>query len=212
MLERERGTMRSPVRGVVLTRRIENEQYLPAGTELLTIGQLDQLQVESDVLSQDVVRIQVGDPVEVYGPAVGGGLGEGVPAAVGQIYPAGFTKISSLGVEEQRVKVIVAFADEVIRQLLQKQMGVDYRVRVRIYSRRQPRTLFVPRSCLFRGPDGNWHLFVAGTRRAALRRVAVGLMNDAVAEITAGLSEGDRVVLAPETSLAHGVRIRPIAR
>ena len=95
-------------------RLVENEQHLPAGTELLTIGQLDQLEVETDVLSQDVVRVQTGDAVEVYGPAVGGGLGEGVPGIVHQIYPAGFTKVSSLGVEQQRVKVIVRFAPDII--------------------------------------------------------------------------------------------------
>ena len=212
MTQRERGTMRSPIDGVVLERLVENEQQLAAGTELLTIGQLDQLQVEVDLLSQDVVRVQQGDPVEIYGPAVGGGLGAGVLGRVVQIYPAGFTKISSLGVEQQRVKVIVEFSPEVIEKLRQLDVGVGFRVRVRIFTDQRPAALSVPRSSLFRGPDGGWQVFLVVNKRAALRDVRVGLMNDSLAEITDALAEGDQVILAPETSLRHGVRIKPIAR
>jgi len=197
LIRRERGTMRSPVDGVVLERAIRDEQYLPAGTELLTVGQLDALQVEADVLSQDVVRIDKNDPVEIYGPAIGGGLGQGVPGSVAKVYPAGFTKISSLGVEQQRVKVLVQLAPEQVELLRQREVGVEYRVRVRIFTRRQADALLVPRSALFRGPAGHWQLFVAVAKRAMLRKVEVGLMNDRVAGITSGLAEGDRVILAP---------------
>ncbi len=210
LTERERGVMRSPVDGVVLERAIENEQELAAGTELLSIGQLDQLQVEADILSQDVVRVQRDDPVEVYGPAVGGGVGDGVPGYVLQIYPAGFTKVSSLGVEQQRVRVIVGFSDEIVERLRHLDVGVGYRVRARIFTDQQPSALLVPRSALFRGPDGRWQVYVAAGNMAALRHVTVGLMNDAQAEIREGLNEGDRVILAPETTLRHGTRIQPI--
>ena len=210
MTQRDRGTMHSPVDGVVLHRFVENEQQLAAGTELLTIGQLNQLQVEADILSQDVVRVQKGDPVEVYGPAVGGGVGDGVTGSVLQIYPAGFTKVSSLGVEQQRVKVIVALAPDVIQRLRKLDVGVDFRVRVRIFTDLQSNALLVPRSALFRGPDGGWQIFVAAGHQALLRNVSVGLMNDTVAEIKDGLQEGDRVIMAPETSLSHSTRIQPI--
>ena len=210
LTQRERGTMRSPVDGVVLQRLVENEQHLSAGTELLTIGQLDQLEVETDVLSQDVVRVQNGDPVEVYGPAVGASVGEGVLGTVYQIYPAGFTKISSLGVEQQRVKVIVRFASQVVQQLRQLEVGVDYRVRVRIFTDQQPQALVVPRAALFRGPDGTWQLFAVAGNKAQLQSVEVGLMNDAAAEITSGLEAGQQVILAPDTNLTHGRRIKPI--
>ena len=159
--------MRSPVDGIVLERLVEDEQFLPSGTELLTIGQLDQLEVESDVLSEDVVRVQPGDPVEVYGPAVGSPLGAGVPATVHQIHPAGFTKMSSLGVEQQRVRVVIRFAPEWAQTLREREVGADYSVRVRIFTDQKPDTLLVPRSALFRGPDGGWQLFVVRASRAA---------------------------------------------
>ncbi len=210
MTHRERGVMKSPVDGVVLRRFVEDEQFLSAGTELLSIGQLDALEVEVDVLSQDVVRVTPGDPVEVYGPAVGGGVGHGVAGTVDKIYPAGFTKVSSLGVEQQRVKVVVRMPPDVVQLLRDKEVGVDYRVRVRIFTDGQADALLVPRSALFRGPDGQWQLFAVQWGQAKLCKVEVGLLNDAHAQVLSGLSEGEQVILAPETTLAHGTRVSPI--
>ena len=212
MIQRDRGTIRSPVDGVVLQRLIENEQQLPAGTELLTIGQLDQLEVEADILSQDVVRVRKDDPVAVYGPAVGESVEGGVPGTVHQIYPAGFTKFSSLGVEQQRVKVVMRFAPEASARLRELDLGADYRVRVRIFTDQKSDALTVPRSALFRGPDGGWQLFAVRAGKAALQPVQVSLMNDASAEIVDGLAEGEQVVLAPDTDLAHGTRVKPLPR
>jgi HlyD family secretion protein len=209
-LRRERGTMVSPIDGVVLKRLVQNEQHLAAGTELLWLGQLAQLEVEADILSQEVVRVTPGDEVEVYGPAVGAGLSQGVKGTVHKIFPAGFTKVSSLGVEQQRVRVIVQFEPDVIQQLLQRDIGVDYRVRVRIFTASADSTLLVPRSALFRGPDGGWQLFVIRGRKAVLQPVEVGLMNDAVAQVRDGVAEGDLVALAPETRLTHGARVKLI--
>jgi HlyD family secretion protein len=210
ILQRDRGTMVSPIDGVVLKRLVQNEQHLAAGTELLWIGQLEQLEVEADVLSQDVVRVKPEDEVEVYGPAVGTGVGHGVFGSVQKIYPAGFTKISSLGVEQQRVRVIVRFNPDVMKSLLQRDVGVDYRVRVRIFTDTKQNALIVPRSALFRGPDGGWQLFVVQRSKAVLKPVEVGLMNDEVAEVKDGVAEDDVVVLAPETRLTHGARVKPI--
>lgn len=210
LTQRERGTMKSPVDGVILHRNVVNEQQLSAGTELLTIGRLDRLEVEADVLSQDVVQVENGDLVEIYGPAVGRGLGKGVPGRIHRIYPAGFTKVSSLGVEQQRVKVVVRFDEATSSELRQRDVGVDYRVRVRIFTQIRPDALVVPRSALFRSPDGGWQLFVAQGKRAMLHSVSVGLMNDATVEITEGLDEGQQVILAPDTKLSHGSRVSPI--
>ncbi len=213
LLNKQRGTMTSPVDGVVLERPIHNEQYLSAGTVLVEIGQLARMEVEADILSEDVVRIQPGDVVEIYGPAVGAAAGSGVAGTVHRIYPAGFTKISSLGVEQQRVMVIVRFADGELEKLhAARDVGVDYRVRVRIFTDEKTDALLVPRSALFRSADGGWNVFAVVSSRAELRPVTVGLMNDERAEITAGLTEGDTVVLAPESSLSDGDRVRPVLR
>jgi len=161
--------------------------------------------VEADVLSLDVAAAKVGDPVEIYGPTVGR---EPARGAVHRIHPAGFTKLSSLGVEQQRVKVIVRFdRDELHRLLSERGLGVGYRVRVRILTADSPHALLVPRSALFRAADNSWRVFVVRNGRAKLQKIEVGMLNDEQAEIVEGLREGEPVVLAPESSLTDGAKV-----
>jgi len=203
--DERRGKMTSPVDGVVLERNTTNERYLAAGTTLLEIGRLEDLQVEADILSVDVVDAKVGDPVEIYGPAIGRPAASGT---VQRIYPAGFTKISSLGVEQQRVKMIIAIdPDDLSRLRQERDLGVGYRVRVRIITAQRSKALVVPRSALFRGADGNWQVYAVRNGRARIESVKVGLINDELAEVTGGLAEGDLVVRAPESNLADGDRV-----
>ena len=204
--EQERGTMRSPVKGVVLERFVSNERFLSAGTSLLEIGRLEDIEIEADVLSLDVVEVEVGDEVTIYGPAVGRPTAKG---KVVKIYPAGFTKVSSLGVEQQRVKVIIKIdAQDHQRLLEERHLEVGYRVRVKIATAENPEALVVPRSAIFRAADGNWQLYVVRGGRAVLQTVTVGLINDDKVEITKGLTAGERVVKAPESSLADGARVK----
>jgi HlyD family secretion protein len=211
-LRSERSVMTSPIDGVVLERHVVNEQFLAAGTVLLTLGRLEDLEVEAEILSQDVVKIDVGDAVEIYGPAVGRALGQGVPGKVAQIYPGGFTKISSLGVEQQRVRVVIHFDEGQLPELLKRDLGVDFTVRVRIFTDARSDALLVPRPAIFRSPDGGWQVYVVRQGRARLQPVEVGLMNDDRVEIRAGLQADDLVVLAPESSLSDGSRVRHIVR
>jgi len=208
--DRQRGTMTSPIDGVILERLHSSEAQVTAGTVLVRIGRWEDLEVEADVLSQEVVRARPGNQVLVTGPAIGP---EPAHASVQRIYPAGFTKVSSLGVEQQRVKVIMKFAEqdwERMRQ--QRDLGADYRVRVRILTAQKTDAVVIPRSALFRGPTGDWRLFVIRDGRADLQVVKVGLMNDEQTEILDGLSDGEDVILAPETNLAEGQRVQVIAR
>lgn len=184
-----RGTIKSPISGVILERREYNEQFHPAGAVLLRIGDLEQLEVEADILSQEAVHVRPGQTVEIYGPSISGALGiddpaSGVRGMVERIYPAGFTKLSSLGVEQQRVKVVIKFSDGILFSLLEKGMGVDYRVRVRIVTSEKYKTLVIPRSAIFRGADGGWQAFAIRSGRAKLQPVEVGLMNDDSVEIS----------------------------
>lgn len=208
----ERGKMKSPIDGVVLDREESDEQYLAAGALLLKIGDLTQLEAEADILSQEVVRVQPGQAVEIYGPAVGASEGNGVRGHVSRIYPAGFTKLSSLGVEQQRVKVIVEFEDGVLDKLRERNIGVDYRVRVRIFTAEKTNTLVIPRSAVFRAADGGWQAFAVENGRARLRPVELGLMNDETVEVRSGLTADESVVLAPENQLQDGSRVRMIQR
>jgi HlyD family secretion protein len=209
----KRGTMTSPVDGLVLEREESNERYLAAGTVLLEIGRMQDLEVESEVLSQDVVRVNVGDPVIVYGPATGRDVEEGFTGRVKRVNPAGFTKISSLGVEQQRVKVIVTLSLTDLEKLrTERDIGVEYRVRVRIITDEKPTALTVPRSAVFRSADGGWQVFAVRGGRAQLVNVELGLRNDDRVEITKGVSEGELVILAPESNLTSGARVEPMVR
>jgi HlyD family secretion protein len=205
LLDLKRGTMTSPVDGVVLRRAFSNERLVPAGTTLLEIGRPEDLEVEADVLSLDVVKVKEGNQVEIYGPAVGKRRAGGT---VRRIYPAGFTKISSLGVEQQRVKVIIDISNEDLEWLRrERNLGVGYRVRVRIYTAEKLQATVIPRSALFRGTDGGWRVYAIHNGCAEVRKVQLGLINNESAEITSGLSEGERVVLAPESNLEDGKRV-----
>ena len=202
-----RGIMTSPVDGVVLARHVTNERALAAGTVLLEIGRPEESEIEADVLSLDVVNVRENAKVKIYGPAIGK---TPVRGTVRRVYPAGFTKISSLGVEQQRVKVLIRFEPKDLKRLRQeRQLGVGYRVRVGISTAEKAKALVVPRSALFRNTEGNWRLYAVEGGRARIRKIEVGLINDQSAEVTSGLSEGDQVVLAPESQLADGARVTP---
>ena len=206
--DKERGTMASPIDGVVLARMLSNEQQAVAGDVLLRIGRWDDLEIEADVLSQEVVRVKPLNVVEISGPAIGE---QSVKGTVHRVYPAGFTKVSSLGVEQQRVRVIMKFDPNDLKRLRKtRDLGVDYRVRVRIHTAERSGALVIPRSALFRGPDGGWRVFAVRSGRAALNPVKVGLGNDEQAEITSGLVPEDQVILAPETNLADGQSVKVV--
>ena len=200
-----RGVMTSPNDGVVLARLVGNERQLAAGAELLRLGRYEDLEIESDILSQEVVRVKEDQVAEISGPAIGRQL---VHARVSRIYPAGFTKVSSLGVEQQRVKVVLQFNPEDLDTLrTERNLGSDYRVRVRIITAEKTAALVIPRSALFRSPAGEWQVYAIRDDRAVLQDVELGLSNDDEAEIVAGLETDERVVLAPETNLANGQRV-----
>ena len=204
-LRQKRGTILSPVDGVVLHRYVTDERFLGAGEPLLEIGRLEDLEVEADLLSVDVVNAKVGDPVQIYGPAVGADPAKG---KVSKVYPAGFTKVSSLGVEQQRVKVVVAIDPEDLQRLAEKRgVQVGYRVRVKILTDERENTLVVPRSALFRDADDQWQVFVAEGNRARKRPVEVGLINDRLAEILSGIESGEQVIRTPPSSLADGAKV-----
>jgi HlyD family secretion protein len=177
---------------------------------LLKIGRLEELQIEADVLSQDVVAVKPGDDVEISGPTIGPTPARG---SVERVYPAGFTKVSSLGVEQQRVRVIVGFMTTNLERVRRDRgIGTDYRVSVRIFTKSKSDATVIPRSALFRAAEGNWQVFAVRDGRARLQPVETGLMNDETVEVIKGLGEGEVVVLAPETSLADGARVSPQLR
>lgn len=207
-LDQERGAVKSPIDGVVLQRHVTNARVLPAGELLLELGRLEELEVEAEILSEDVVNVQIGDEVEIYGEAIGP---HSLKGTVERIYPAGFTKISSLGVEQQRVLVIIAFDRASPEQFSQLQrLGPDYRVRVRIITDSKTDAVTIPRTALIRTPKGEWQVYVIRDGRVKPTAVQLGLMNDREAEIVMGIEAGDTVILAPDASIRDGEAVRPV--
>jgi HlyD family secretion protein len=191
--------VRAPASGVVLKRLRESEAVVPAGEPLLELGDPRKLEIVSDFLSTDAVRIRPGDPVSIerWG-------GEGpIRACVRRIEPAGFMKLSALGVEEQRVNVIIDFDDPFDAW---KHLGDGYRVEVRVIVWQSPSVLKIPTSALFRHGE-DWAIFAVEEDRARLRTVEVGHRNGSEAEMLKGVKEGEVVIVHPSDTLEHGSRV-----
>ncbi len=193
-----RAEIKCPIDGVVLHRLQTRRQFLPAGTPLLTVGHLDDMEVMAEVLTQRATRIKEGDPVEIFGEAI---AGESLPGKVLRVYPAGFKKISSLGVEQQRVKVAVKLDHR------PPKLGVGFRVHVRINYAEAADALVLPRTALFRGQRGGWQVMVVRDGRTRLATVRVGLMNDEQAQILDGLAAADAVVARPSRDITPDMRV-----
>ena len=192
-------SVRAPVDGCVLRLVQESEAVIAAGAPLVEIGDPRDLEVVVDLLSRDAVRIREGAEVAI--DEWGGEAA--VKGRVRRIEPTGFTKVSALGIEEQRVNVIIDFTDPPARW---QSLGHGYRVEAHIVVWQSEDALKVPVSALFRyGED--WAVFVLTEGRARLRRVVVGHRNSLAAEVLDGLEEGERVVLYPSDRVSDGVTV-----
>jgi HlyD family secretion protein len=190
----------SPVSGYVMRVPQESERVVVAGTPLVEIGDADRLEMVTDLLSADAVRVRPGAAVLIED----WGGDRPLHGRVRLVEPFGFTKISALGVEEQRVNVVVDFAEP--RQALVR-LGHGYRATLRIAIWSAPNLLRVPISALFRA-DGRWSVFVVDDDgKARLAHVEVGHMNDELAEI-GGLQAGTRLILHPSDRIRDGVAVR----
>jgi HlyD family secretion protein len=190
----------SPIDGTVLKRLRESEAVVPAGEPLLEVGDLTHLEVISDLLSADAV--QVPPRARVLIEQWGGG--HTIEARVRRVEPSGFTKISALGVEEQRVNVRIDFADPAHAA---RSLGDAYRVEVRIVVSDQPDVLKVPVGSLFR-KGGDWAVFVIEADRARTQVVELGQRNAVEAQVVKGLEQDQPIVLHPPDTLTDGTRVK----
>ena len=190
----------APVTGVVLKRLRQSESVVPVGDPLLEIGDPNSLEIVADLLSTDAVRITPGDTVRVE--QWGGDTP--LEARVRRIEPSGFMKVSALGVEEQRVNVIVDFVDA---PAAARQLGDGFRVEVRVVTWRDQAALKVPTGSLFRRGE-TWAVFLVENGRARLQTVELGQRNDREGQILKGVSEGQTVILHPPDTLTDNVRVR----
>lgn len=197
---KERVAVRSPVGGRVLAVPHKSEGAVREGEPLIVIGNPGSLEVEVDVLSADAVRIRPGQQVR-FTRWGGEGTLEGTVATV---EPAGFTKVSALGVEEQRVLVIAEITSPRERW---SGLGDGYRLEASFLLWEGNEVLQVPSGALFRQGDG-WAAFVAKQGKARLRPVQVGKRNGLSAEILSGLSEGESVIVHPNEQIRDATRVR----
>jgi len=192
----------SPVDGVVLKRHHESEAVVPAGAPILEVADPARLEVVADFLSTDAVRMRPGMRalIERWGG------GKALEATIRRVEPAGFMKVSALGVEEQRVWVI---ADLDAPRSEWQTLGDGYRVEMRVVLWQSDGVLQVPTSALFRGSDGGWAVFADHDGVARTASVEVGHRNGQAAEVVSGLTVGDRVIVHPPDSVEDGTRIAP---
>jgi HlyD family secretion protein len=188
----------APVDGVVLKRLRESASVVPVGEPLVEIGDPNSLEIVSDLLSTDAVRVSPGDSVVIE--QWGGSYP--LDGRVRRVEPSGFMKVSALGVEEQRVNVIVDIVDENAA----RNLGDAYRVEVRIVIWRDESVLRVPVGSLFRRAE-DWAVFVVDGGRARLQPVQIGQRNDREGQVLKGLSEGQVVVQYPPDTLEDGARV-----
>lgn len=190
-------SLRVPRSGPVLRVLEKSERVVAAGTPLLLIGDPRKLEVVVDVLSTDAVRVPPGAGVilDEWGGA------EPLRGRVSVVEPYAFTKVSALGIEEQRVNIIVDFIDP------PGPLGDGYRVMAKIVTWSKEEVVKAPISALFRQGE-RWCAFVAEQGKARRRTVTVGHRNQEEAEILGGLGTGETVVLHPSSLLEDGMRVK----
>ena len=191
--------IRSPVSGRVLRVLQKSEASVAIGTALLEIGDPRDIEVVIDVLSSDAVQIEPGASVRIEG----WGGDKSLDGRVRRVEPSAFTKVSALGVEEQRTNVIIDLASP---QSEWSALGDGYRVDARITVYQADDVLKVPTSALFREGD-QWAVYVVSASTAHKRNVTLSRRTGIEAAVESGLSAGERVILFPTDTVREGVRV-----
>jgi HlyD family secretion protein len=194
--------VRAPASGSVLSVINESAGVIPEGTPIISIGDPRQIEVIVDLLSREAVRVKPGDRVEITQ------WGGDVPlkARVERIEPFGRLKISALGIEEQRVNLVIVF--DAASQAQAARLGHGFQVDATVIVWSRPDAIRVPIGALFRGNDGGWRAFVVEGGRARERAVTVGRINDEFGEVQGGLAKDQLVILNPGNALTDGSRVQ----
>lgn len=192
----------APVDGRVLEIDVISERPVVAGMRLLSVGQPDDLEIVADLLSTDAVRLDLGDRaiVERWGGD------DPLEARISKIEPSAYTKVSALGIEEQRVDVVF---DLITPPEQRPALGDGFSVFLRAVEWESDDVLAVPLSAVFR-QGSDWAVFVTEGSAARLRRIEIGRRNTSFAEVLSGLEAGETVILHPAEEIAEGTEIEPL--
>jgi HlyD family secretion protein len=188
----------APASGRVLRVLTESEQVVQPGTPILEIGDPGNMEIVVELLSRDAVRVREGAAATITGWG-----GATIPAVVERVEPSAVTKVSALGIDEQRVKVILALSGATDEW---SQLGHGFRVITRITLWREDDVLTIPVGALFRD-ETDWATFVLRDDRARLQAITLGERNESFAQVLDGLRPGDRVILHPSDLVADGVQV-----
>lgn len=188
----------SPASGRVLRIPEISERVTSAGAPILEVGDASALEIVADVLSTEAVRVRAGQDVDI----VAWGGDHPLRACVRSIEPSAFTRVSALGIEEQRVNVIIDFREPV------PMLGDGFRVEVRIIVWEAPDVLMVPASAVVQNSDSTWSVFVVEGGRARRRDVKIGHRGSGSDEVLDGITRGAEVILFPSDQVQNGVRVR----
>lgn len=192
--------VRAPVTGQVLDVQRESETVVTQGQPIMTVGDVRNIEIMLEMLSEDAVKVRPGMRAFIEGWG-----GSSLNARVRLVEPFSYTKISALGIEEQRVHVLLDFTDPVEKW---QAMGHGYRVTGKVVTWEGPDTLTVPMGALFR--DGaQWAVYTVDDHVARLRHVQLGHLNETQAEVVGGLLPGAEVILHPSDRIADGIPVRP---
>lgn len=197
--DRERLDMRAPFEGYILEEYIDEDRPLAAGEPVVRLGDLQSIEIEAEILSEEIGQVEEGAEVVLSGQALRDGEARG---QVKRIYPHGFTTTSALGIEEQRFIVRIAFDNNELNLRPGASLDVD------IVAAEADNVIAVPERAIFRRDD-EWHLFKVENGRAVLTAVSVGLRSMEWAEIQDGVEEGAAIIADPSNDLEDGMAVRP---
>ena len=197
----ERISIPAPVDGSLLKIHQKSEGTVQAGTPILEIGDPRSLELRIDLLSTDAVKLIKGTPVRIKR----WGSEQVLQGLVKTIEPSGYTRISALGVEEQRVPVIVEITSPYMQWRV---LGDGFRVVAEFIIWEGKEVLQVPSSSLFRTEDAQWALFIVEKGEAKLNRVEIGKQSGLYTQITNGLTSGQQVITHPDERIEEGVAVR----
>lgn len=196
----EKQQLKSPMDGVILEKLAEKGSLAVAGTGAFVIGDVKNLELEANILSDDSYKVKLGNEVEITGESIGNGILKG---RVSKIAPAAKTITSALGVNQSRVPVTIEITGDA--GLLKP----GYEVDIKIITDSKKDVMVVDDSAVF-DYKGNTCVFVVENGKAVVRRVKEGLKGDNKVEIVEGLKEGDTILAKPDNDIKEGMRIKPV--
>jgi len=198
MKEIEKQQVLASIDGIIIEKLVDENSIGTTGTAAFLIGDIKSLELEGNILSDDIYKVQIGDEVEVSGKAMGDST---VKGKVVKIAPEAKNITSSLGVNQKRVQVTIEISDDA--NLLKPGYDLD----IKVITGTKSDTLVIPDSSVF-DYKGNSCVFVVDNGKAVIRQIKKGIESEKTIEVVDGLNEGDRIIIKPDNNTTEGMKIK----